>query len=145
MAFLVCLALIAGSFLTIQAGLNAQLRGGLGHPLTATLVSFLVGTVAVVLVMLAIRVPLPPGAAWGRASGWSWMGGVFGAGYVVATIVLAPRLGAGTLIGAAVAGQMLTAVLVDQFGWIGFAPHPISGARVLGALLIIGGVALVQR
>jgi transporter family-2 protein len=64
---------------------------------------------------------------------------------VVATIVLAPRLGAATLVAAVVAGQMLASVLLDQYGLVGFPVHPLSALRLLGAGLVIGGVILVQR
>jgi transporter family-2 protein len=63
----------------------------------------------------------------------------------VATIVLAPRLGAATMIAAIVAGQMIASLVLDQYGLLGFPIHPISGVRVFGAALVIGGVILVQR
>ena len=64
---------------------------------------------------------------------------------MVATIVLAPRLGAATLVAAVVAGQMLASVLLDQYGLVGFPVHPLSALRLLGAGLVIGGVMLIQR
>jgi len=36
-------------------------------------------------------------------------------------------------------------VLIDHFGWVGFAVHPVSPLRILGAVLVVGGVVLVQR
>ena len=59
----------------------------------ATLVSLLVSLVAVVLVLAALRVPLPAVAAAG-VRGWMWSGGLLGAFYITAALVLAPRLGA---------------------------------------------------
>jgi transporter family-2 protein len=48
-------------------------------------------------------------------------------------------------VAAVVAGQMLTSVLLDQYGWVGYAPHPLTAARLLGMALVIGGVILIQR
>jgi transporter family-2 protein len=70
---------------------------------------------------------------------------LLGAAYVALTIVLAPRLGAATMIAAIVAGQMLMSLALDQYGLVGFPLHPITAARVVGALLVIAGVALIQR
>jgi transporter family-2 protein len=145
MALLLALAVLAGVLLPVQAGINAQLRQSLGSPLAATLVSFLVGTIGTLMVLVALRTPVSLGAGWERSSWWHWTGGLLGAAYVLLTIVLAPRLGAATLIAAVVAGQMLTSLLLDHLVLVGFPLHPITPARIAGALLIIGGVALVQR
>jgi bacterial/archaeal transporter family-2 protein len=139
------MALAAGVLLPVQAGLNAQLRSALGTPVAAALVSFLVGTASLSLVALLLRTPLPLGRAWAVTSPWQWSGGVIGAVYVLAAIVLAPKLGAATLIAAVVAGQMITSLLLDQYGLVGFPVHPLTLVRVLGAALVIAGVILIQR
>jgi transporter family-2 protein len=145
MIFLLLLALAAGVLLPIQAGVNAQLRTALGSPVAAALVSFVVGTAGLAAVMLALRTSLPLRSAWAETSWWQWTGGLVGAAYVLASIVLAPRLGAATLVAAVVAGQMLSSVLLDQYGLVGFPVHPISAVRLLGAGLVIAGVLLIQR
>jgi transporter family-2 protein len=144
MLLLLLLALVAGAVLPVQAGINAQLRITLGNPLAATLASFVIGTVALALVVLGARVSLPPVAALARAPWWHWTGGLLGAVYVAMMILLAPRLGAATLIAAVVAGQMLTSLVLDHYALVGFAAHPVSLQRVVGAALVIGGVALVR-
>ena len=83
--------------------------------------------------------------AWAAAPWWQWTGGLIGAAYVLASIVLAPRLGAATLVAAVVAGQMLSSLILDQYGLVGFAVHPISPIRLAGAVLVIVGVILIQR
>jgi transporter family-2 protein len=145
MILLLLLALAAGVLLPVQAGVNAQLRSVLGSPVTAALVSFLVGTAGLVTAAVIFRAPMALRAAWVASPWWYWVGGLIGALYVVASIVLAPRLGAATLVAAVVAGQMMASLLLDQYGLLGFPTHPISGLRVLGAALVIGGVVLVQR
>jgi transporter family-2 protein len=139
------LALVAGALLPVQTGVNLQLRGALGQPLAAALVSFIVGTIGLGLLVGALRVQVPAAAAWERGVWWHWVGGLLGAVYIVAAIVLAPRLGAATLVAALVAGQMVASLLIDHYGWVGFAVHSMSPLRVLGAALVVGGVMLVQR
>jgi bacterial/archaeal transporter family-2 protein len=144
MLALLLLAVFAGALLPVQAGVNAQLRVTLGHPVTATLGSFLVGSVALVLIAFAARIPLPLGAGLSRVPWWHWTGGLLGAVYVALIILLAPRLGAAALMAAVVAGQMLASLALDQWALVGFPLDPLSPQRVLGTLLVIGGVALVR-
>ena len=145
MILLVVFAFVLGVLLPVQAGINAQLRVSLGEPLAATLVSFVVGTVGLAIGAVFARTSFPVGAAWAQSPWWHWIGGLIGAVYVAGSIVLAPRLGAATLIAAVVAGQMLTSLVLDQFGWVGFPVHEATPLRLLGAALIIGGVVLIQR
>jgi bacterial/archaeal transporter family-2 protein len=145
MILFLLMALAAGVLLPVQAGLNAQLRSALGSPVAAALVSFLVGTASLAMVALLLRTPLPLGRAWAVTSPWQWSGGLIGAVYVLAAIVLAPKLGAATLIAAVVAGQMITSLVLDQYGLVGFPVHPLTLVRVLGAGLVIAGVILIQR
>jgi transporter family-2 protein len=68
------LALLAGALLPVQAGVNLQLRIVLGHPLTATLVSFIVGSVGLAALVGVLRLPVPIGTAWARSEWWHWTG-----------------------------------------------------------------------
>jgi len=144
MLILVCVAFLIGMMLPVQAGVNAQLRTGLGDPLLAALASFAIGTVALLLVALAARSRLAA-TPLSDIPWWQWTGGLLGAMYIAAAVVLAPRLGAATLIAAIVAGQMITSLVLDARGWVGFAQQPLTPARVCGGLLVIAGVLLINR
>ena len=138
-------ALLAGVILPVQAGVNAQLRVTLGSPLAAALVSFVVGIAGLLGLVAVLQVPLPVGSAWSRSPAWHWIGGLLGAAYVAIATVLAPKLGAATLVAAVVAGQMLTSIVLDQYGLIGYPPHPLTAVRALGVVLVVAGVILIQR
>lgn len=144
MLLLLAAALFVGILIPVQAGVNAQLKLSVGHPVIAALISFFVGTAALAVVALGFRIPLGL-HGWSRAPWWHWVGGIIGAAFVGASVVLAQRLGAATFVAVVVAGQMITGLLLDHFGLIGFEQHSISVARVLGGLLVIGGVFLIQR
>ena len=140
---LVCL--LAGALMPLQAGVNAQLARWVGHPVTASLVSFAVGTLALFAYTAAARPQLPPLAALAAAPWWVWVGGILGSVFVTAAAAFAPRLGAATFISITIAGQVLVSILLDHFGVVGFAARPVTGARLLGALLLIAGVLLVRK
>ena len=145
MASLLLLAVVVGFLLPVQTGANAELRTYIGHPLATALVSFGVGTVGLLITVLSLRIPVPLAEAWSQSAWWQWTGGLIGSIYIAAVVVLAPRLGAGTLIAAVVGGQMVASIVLDHFGWVGFPVHPVSVVRLLGAALVILGVAFIQR
>lgn len=137
-------ALLLGVALSVQVGVNAQLRGGLGHPLVAATASFLVGTIGLLLVTAAVRPSLPAVGQLSRVPWWQWTGGLLGAVYIASAIVLAPRLGAAAMLATIVAGQMAASLVLDHFGWLGFPVQPVSPLRVVAVLLILSGVLLLQ-
>lgn len=138
------IALLAGAALPLQAGANAELGRLIGHPLSAALVSTLIGLAAMLLIMLVSRAPAPSIAALAPAPWWSYIGGLMGVGFLVLAILSAPRLGAAAFIAIAVAGQMIVSVAIDHFALVGFSPRPVSWGRLLGLALIVMGVVLVQ-
>jgi transporter family-2 protein len=139
--------LIIGIGLTvpIQAGVNAQLGRFINNPLFAALISFMVGTLALLVFMLVTRAPWPTLDNFTEIPWWAWCGGLFGAIFVLGTLLIAPRLGATTTLGLIVAGQLTSALIFDQFGWIGYPHHPISLMRLFGVALLILGGFLIQR
>ncbi len=134
-----------GVMLPVQAGVNAQLRLWVAHPVVAALLSFVVGTVALFALSLIFRTNWASGSRLTSAPWWVWTGGLLGAVYVLLAIILAPRLGAATLIGLTVAGQMISSVVLDHFGLIGYPVHPASAGRIAGSALLLIGVLLIQR
>ena len=138
------LGLVAGAGVAAQAVINARLRLLLGSPLWAAATQFLVGLAVVLLVALATRQPAPVTDGLARAPWWLWTGGLFGASFIVVSIVLTPRLGAGLMIASAIVGQLSAALLIDHYGWFGATVIRMSPVRVLGASLLVLGVALIR-
>ena len=66
--------------------------------------------------------------------------------YVLATIIVIPRLGAATTVGLIIlAGQVIASIIIDHFGLIRVPVHELNIPRLAGAVFIVVGVALVQR
>jgi bacterial/archaeal transporter family-2 protein len=144
----VLLAVLAGVVLTVQSGINAQLNSLLvkNNAVLSALISFLVGTVALIAILLITspkafqQIPIPNASNW-----WKFIGGLLGALYVTAIIITFPKLGAATTLSLVIAGQLVFAVIFDHFGWLGFAVKHINLYRILGVAMIIGGVLLVRK
>ncbi len=139
------LAVVAGMSFVVQGGVNARLRGALGSPNWAALISYAGGTLVMALVVLAARDPVPALAAVARSPWWAWLGGLFGAVYVVVIILLLPRLGNAALLALFVLGQMIASLAFDQIGAFGTPRHPIDAVRIVGVLMLVGGVVLIRR
>jgi len=138
------LAVAVGIALTVQVGMNATIGQALGSPLWASVVNFAVGLVALLLVAFTIA-PRLQASSLAQAPAWSWAGGLLGATYVASVTMLGPRIGALALLAFVLAGQLGSALLVDQFGWLGFPREPITPTRLLGAALLVAGALLVLR
>ncbi len=147
LAWLVALILAAGAVLPLQALVNARLGGVMGSALTAAFLSFLVGTVALGLLMvtLAGRQSWPTPGNIAATQPWMWVGGLMGALLVFVAAFATPRTGAALLIALIVTGQMLTSVVLDHFGVLIEEARPLTLWRVLGASLIVAGVVMIQR
>ena len=138
------LGLAGGASLVVQAALNAGLRARVGSVSWAGLISYLGGTVAMILALAVSRPAVPTMQMRDTPPLW-WLGGFFGAAYLGVSIVLVPRLGAATVVALVVAGQLLTSLVVDQFGLMDLPTHPFTLSRAAGALLLIAGVVLIRR
>ncbi len=139
------LAIIIGLGMTVQAGVNSQLRNVVGEPLTASLINFLVGTfVLLIFTIAAGKVSFSP-AGLTDFSWWKLTGGLIGAFYIYIMIIVVPKIGPANLFSLVVAGQMVTAVLLDHFGWLGFSLHPLNSLRFFGVILLIAGVYIIQN
>ena len=130
--------------LPIQFGINAELARWVASPLRATLVSFAVGTLVLVLAAIPLLAGWPAVGTLAHAPWWVWVGGALGAFYVLGSVVAAPRLGAVTLVAVILAGQAVASVLVDHFGWVGFPEHAVTPGRIVGVVLLAAGVVLVR-
>jgi bacterial/archaeal transporter family-2 protein len=144
LALAILAALVSGAFAALQAPTNSMLARAVNSPVNAALISFAVGTVALILVALGLGARPDAGAV--RALPWyAWVGGLYGAFFVAAAAFATPRMGVTYFIAVLIGGQLLVALLLDHLGAFGLAREPINLSRVGGVLLILMGVLLVRR
>jgi len=137
----VVMMVASGAVMAFQAPINAALRREVGT-FESSLISFLVGTVALIVVVALTRdgnLGKVRNVAW-----WQLLGGLIGAVFVTTTLLSAPRIGVTGMIVAALAGQMTAALLIDTFGWVQVTPKPLDLHRVLGLGLLVVSVALIN-
>ena len=138
------LGILGGALAVTQGAGNAQLKKSLEASIPPLWFSYLSGAAIVAIFSLILRVH-PPVEKFGQVPWWAWIGGAFGAAYVMIQLSLAEKLGAATMTGLLVTGQIIFSVLLDHFGWLGFERHPAGVGRIAGAVVMIAGLFLVAK
>ena len=139
------LPVFAGVAITIQSGVNSQLRTAIQHPLMAAFISFVVGTIALAVLLTLSKDSIPGLSQYTSVSWYKYTGGLLGAFVVTVTLVSVTQIGAGNMFVLIVAGQLITAVLMDHFGVLGLKASPVSVQKIFGICLLVAGAWLVNK
>ncbi|WP_022868794.1 DMT family transporter [Schaalia vaccimaxillae] len=133
--------IFVGFLMPLQTAINSRLRAAVTSPIFASLISFTVGTVALILV-----VSINPGDPLGIISiassipWWQWLGGVMGLIFLTTNILIFPRLGGVETAIWPVLGEILASVVIDHFGWLEVTERPVNLLRGIGLIFVIAGV-----
>lgn len=139
------LPVLAGVAMAIQSGINSQLRIAINHPFVAAFVSFFVGTIALIFILLLSKQPLPPFSAYNGIDWYKFSGGLFGVFVVTVTLLSVKEIGVANMFVLVIAGQLITAVSMDHFGVLGLNVSPVTLKKLAGILFLITGVWLVNK
>ena len=138
-------AFLIGVLVPVQAALNNSLKVTADSGVVfAALISFIVGTLALLVLNLAAGEKWISVQKLGDASLWQFAGGLIGAMFVFGTTLLAPRIGLADMACLIIAGQIFASLAFDRFGLLGLATREIGAARLIGAVLVIAGALLVN-
>jgi transporter family-2 protein len=139
-------ALGCGALMAIQSRINGDLAARLHDGVAAAVVSFGIGLVVLAVAAAALP-PVRRGLAsvraavrTGRLRWWHLVGGACGALLVLSQGVTVPVLGVAVFSVAIVAGQSVSSLAVDRIGLGPTGRHPLTPARVLGAVLTVVAV-----
>jgi transporter family-2 protein len=137
--------LFSGVLQACGAPMNGQLRNSLLNPWLASLVSF--GLIVLFLIGAFTIWPRPLPTLDGIANmpWWATLGGLIGAVAVFAGLMLVDRVGAGPYTGLTVTASLIMSIAIDHYGLFRMPTHSVNIWRVLGAVLMIGGVTLISR
>lgn len=142
------LSLVSGFALTLQVGINGELRSKIGNPILSSLISFAVGALGLAMVffftVLNGSSSLPTANNIKNISWWMLTGGLLGAFYIFTTIFASPKIGFANMFSLVICGQIILAVTFDHFGLLGNQIHSLTPIRVIGIILLILGVYIIQ-
>ena len=138
------LAVLTGALVPLQLAFNGQLGVALKGPFMASFFVFLTGLLATGLVILATRTSWPDMGDIRAVPATAWLGGLIATIYILAIVYLVPKLGVGTSAVLIIAGQLVTALVLDHLGAFGTQQVPLSVWRLAGAGLVVAGAVLVR-
>lgn len=143
--FLLAVALVAGAVLPVQTAVNNKMAVTVGSPVLGALVSFAVGTLSILVYSLASGESIASLASSKDAPAIAWIGGLLGAFFVTSTIILMPRIGVALTISLIIAGQLITALVMDHFGLLGLEVRQVTPLRIVGVALVGLGAVLIRK
>jgi len=133
-----------GIVLTVHLAMNGKVGLVLNNPRVGNALFWCIGAAMAVVIGLS-------GWQTGALSGLKGMNpvlltaGALGACLVFAIAWLIPQIGAGPMTLYLLAGQILGALVLSHFGWLGSPVQPITMMTALGALVMFAGVVLATR
>jgi transporter family-2 protein len=137
--------ILGGALQTCGAAMNAQLFQSLQNKWLANAVSFALILAFFLCVFAIFPNPLPTGDGISKMPWWAPLGGLVGAVQVYAGLTLVHKVGAGPFVGLTVTAALITSLVLDHYGWFHMPVHAINLWRILGALLMVGGVTLIAK
>ena len=134
---------ILGMLVPIQTAANARLRVRVQSVWVATLISFSVSTLSLLVASAIAGLPLLPAAEqqW-AAPWWSWGGGIIALLTITAYIYLFRALGTLQATILPIVGQLVFSLLIDHFGLFRAVQIDLTPARMLAVLLLLAGTVL---
>lgn len=138
------LTLFLGVVLTTHLAMNGKVGAALNNPPVANALFWCIGAVTAVVIGFT-------GWQSGALSGLSSVNplmltaGAMGACLVFAIGWLIPQVGAGPFFVILLTGQIISAMVISHFGWLGSPLNPLDVAKLTGAALMIVGAYLTTR
>jgi transporter family-2 protein len=139
----VALTAAVGGLIALQPAINAGLAKATGS-LPAALVSFLIGTLVLVAIVL-IAGQIGNVADSSEVRWYYLLGGVLGAAYVFCALSTVGSIGAGGVAAATITGQLTASMVIDRLGILGLTETPIDASRIAGVVLLLAGTFLIVR
>ncbi len=141
---LLTLTIFLGVILAVHLAMNGKVGASINNPRVGNALFWCIGAVGALII---------------GATGWQsgalngvkdvnpllLTAGLLGASLVFAIAWLIPIVGASAVMISLIAGQVIGGMVLSHFGWLGSPLQPVSTANVIGAAVMLAGVALATR
>lgn len=138
---------VIGLLQPMQTAINSRLRRSVGSPLSASAVSFSIGTLGLLVVLSLAYGPSGLASLAGATAGapaWQWIGGALGVFLLTTNIFAFAHLGAVETALWPVLGSVITSIGVDALAWFGVVHRPLTPLRAAGAAAVLLGIGLAS-
>jgi bacterial/archaeal transporter family-2 protein len=140
---LLLLSMFLGVVLTVHLAMNGVVGAALNNPRVGNAFFWCIGAMMALLI---------------GASGWQsgalsgirninpilLTAGAMGASLVFGIAYLIPRVGAGPFTYALLAGQIISAMLLSHYGWLGSPQQPTTLMGLVGVVVMVIGIILTK-
>ncbi|MBF0752586.1 MULTISPECIES: DMT family transporter [unclassified Pasteurella] len=137
------IGVLVGIGIAFQTGMNSVLRQNVRSPLLSSFVSFGVGSILLILLILIQNEPLTISTEiFIQSPWWIWLGGLLAMFGLTVNILIFPRLGSVQTAIMPILGQVITGSLIDTFGWFSAPQYDFSLLRFLGVTIVMVGIGI---
>jgi len=136
--------LVCGALQAVGAALNAELRHAVANPWLAADLSFVPVASLFLLLFILRPMPLPTRDDVASVKWWMPTAGLVGALAVFTGLLFIDKVGAGVFNGLLITANLITAVVLDHFGWLGLPKTPTTKLRLVGLLVTVIGILLIS-
>jgi transporter family-2 protein len=143
-SYVYAVTIFLGVVLTVHLSMNGKVGAVIGNPRVGNALFWCIGAVTALAIGLS-------GWQAGALSGLRQVNpllltaGAMGATLVFGIAWIIPQIGAQHMTVMLLTGQIMSAMLLSHFGWLGSPVQPVSIANAIGAALMIGGAYLAIR
>ena len=138
-------AIIIGVGVSLQPPINSVMARSLGSPLFAAAISLFISLNVALVLWLILDKSSTELAQIKTLPWWVICGGFIGVLFVAGSIVVAPVTGIALFFVCVVAGQLIGASVMDQFGLFGLPVKSINITKLIGLVLVVAGAIIVQN
>jgi bacterial/archaeal transporter family-2 protein len=144
MTYVYAITVFLGVVLTVHLAMNGAVGAVIGNPRVGNALFWCIGAITAIAIGLS---GWQAGALTGlrNVNPLLLTAGAMGASLVFGIAWIIPQIGAQQMTVMLLTGQILSAMLLSHFGWLGSPIQPVSLMNAVGALLMIGGVYLATR
>lgn len=141
---LLLLSVGLGVVLTVHLAMNGMVGAAINNARVGNALFWCIGAVMAVLIGLS-------GWESGALSRLAQVNpllltaGAMGASLVFGIAYLIPRVGAGPFTYALLAGQIVSAMVLSHYGWLGSPKQPITPMGIVGVVVMVVGIVLTRR
>lgn len=135
---------LLGVLTPIQTAANSRLRESVVSPFIASLVSFSIGSIFLMIVTLCEKGGLSIDCElFSRLPWWAWLGGICGLWGLTVNIIIFPKLGAMQTALMPMLGQIVMGIIIDSFGLLRSPQFSFTFLRFISVCIILLGMVMV--
>ena len=141
---LLLLSVGLGVVLTVHLAMNGFVGAALNNPRVGNALFWSIGAVTA-LIIGATGWQSGALSALSQVNPILLTAGAMGASLVFGIAYLIPRVGAGPFTYALLAGQIVSAMVLSHYGWLGSPKQPITPMGIAGIVVMVVGIVLTRR